>query len=90
MAVAQGEEEKGAQTTARSAAASRLAARRAQKSAAKASKRGTAPIMPSKISAGVNSAKTWFDQHQRNLLIGLVAAIALIAAWPLIGAEPSC
>ncbi len=87
MAVAQGEEEKGGQTPARSTAASRLAARRQAKASAKQAKKGTAPVLPTKLSESVDSAKTWFDQHQRNLLIGLVAVGALIAVWPTLAAQ---
>jgi tetratricopeptide (TPR) repeat protein len=87
MAVAQSEEEKGGQTAARSTAASRLAARRAAKASAKASKKGTAPVLPTALSDQVDSAKNWFDKHQRNLLIGLVLIGALIAIWPTLTAQ---
>jgi tetratricopeptide (TPR) repeat protein len=87
MAVAQSEEDKGGQVPARSTAASRLAARRAAKASAKQAKKGTAPLLPTKLSEGVDSAKTWFDEHQRKLLIGLVVVVVVIAVWPTLAAQ---
>jgi tetratricopeptide (TPR) repeat protein len=82
--VAQGEEDKTAQTAHRSAA-DRLQARRTAKAAAKASRRGTAPIVPTRISHGVSTARTWYEEHRTHLW-GALAAIGLIAlAWIGIG-----
>jgi tetratricopeptide (TPR) repeat protein len=80
MAVAQGEEDKG-EAVARSSAAARLAARRAAKAAAKASKRGTAPIMPSRVARGLGATRSFYQQNQRPMVVGLSAASLLAALW---------
>jgi hypothetical protein len=87
MAVSQGEEEKSGPVSASSAAASRLAARRAAKAATKASKRGTAPVVPTKVTQGVTAAKSWFDTHQRTMLYAALGAVALVVAWVLVGSQ---
>lgn len=80
QSVAQGEQDKTAQTAHRSAA-DRLQARRTAKAAAKAARRGTAPIVPTRITRSVSSARSWFEER-RTYFWGGLAAIGLIAlAW---------
>jgi hypothetical protein len=86
MAVAQSEEDEG-QAAARSSAAARLAARRAAKAAAKASKRGTAPILPTQVGRGVQSARTWYEQHQRTLLLSIVGGALAVVGWFAIASQ---
>jgi tetratricopeptide (TPR) repeat protein len=75
--VAQGEEDKTAQTAHRSAA-DRLQAQRTAKAAAKAARRGTAPIVPTRVTRGVSNARLWYEDR-RTYVWGAVAAIGLIA-----------
>jgi tetratricopeptide (TPR) repeat protein len=78
--VAQGEEDKTTQTAPRSAA-DRLQARRTAKAAAKAARRGTAPIVPSKVTHSLSSARFWYEER-RTYFWGALAATGLIAlAW---------
>ena len=77
MAVAPNEEDKGGAAAPRSEAAQRLAARRQAKAAAKAAKRGTAPIVPTGVTKGVESARSFFEEHGRRVLLGIGVGILL-------------
>lgn len=87
MAVVQGEEDKGGAATGRSTAASRLAARRAAKAATKASKRGTAPLVPSKVTKSVGAAKAWVDANQRTMLLVLGLVVLGAGATYLVSTQ---
>ncbi|MFI5306792.1 MAG: hypothetical protein ACHQ53_05545 [Polyangiales bacterium] len=79
MAVVQSEQDEG--QAARSTAASRLAARRAAKAAEKASKRGTTPMVSSRIGRGVQAAQSWYEQNQKMLALTLGGAVLAGAGW---------
>lgn len=77
--MAQGEEDKTGRS-AHSSAASRLLARRTAKAAAKANKRGTAPIVPGNVARGVLSAKSWYDDRHRALWTWVIGGVVAVGA----------
>jgi tetratricopeptide (TPR) repeat protein len=60
--------------------------RRTAKAAAKAARRGTASVMPAKLTQGVLTAKSWYDDQQRIVWSVLAGVLIVAGAWFGIGA----